>query len=286
MSKRGLPSSFKLRHDMHYVEQLNSKAGWAPVGKMIPIDRLALNPNQPRTELGDLTELIDSIREKGVLEPLLVRPSDVGGRYMIIAGERRYRASLEVGLTEVPCIELDVDDRGVAEISLIENLQRKDLNAFEEADGLQALVERFGYTHEEIARKIGKSRSSITEVLSLASMPEDIRQLCRRADISSKSLLLQVVRQPSLDEMSALVLKISSSGMTRDEARKARHGADREATRGYVFKYSPKGNPFSITVKFRKAKVAKTDVRAALQGALERLNEDRLNEDRLSGDSE
>src|SRR6266496_5862027 len=94
---------------------------------MIPIDKLAPNPLQPRVEIGDLSELVVSIEEKGVLEPLLVRPSDVGGRFMIISGERRYRASLEVGLTELPCIEMDVDDRAVAEISLIENLQRKDL---------------------------------------------------------------------------------------------------------------------------------------------------------------
>src|SRR5262247_4945078 len=119
---------------------------------MIPIDKLAPNPLQPRIEIGDLTELVSSIKEKGVLEPLLVRPSDVGGRYMIIAGERRYRASIEAGLTEVPCIELDVDDKAVAEISLIENLQRKDLTPFEEADGLQALADRFGYKHEDIAR--------------------------------------------------------------------------------------------------------------------------------------
>ena len=124
---------------------------------------------------------------------------------MIISGERRYRASLEVGLTELPCIEMDVDDRAVAEISLIENLQRKDLTPFEEADGLQALAERFGYTHEEIARKIGKSRTSITESLSLSAIPQEIRDICRRADIGSKSMLLQIVRQPSLDEMKRFV---------------------------------------------------------------------------------
>ncbi|HEY7910958.1 MAG TPA: ParB/RepB/Spo0J family partition protein, partial [Blastocatellia bacterium] len=162
---------------------------------MIPIEKLAPNPGQPRVEIGDLSDLIASIREKGVLEPILVRPSDVGGRFMIISGERRYRASLEVGLKEMPCIEMDVDDRAVAEISLIENLQRKDLTPFEEADGLQALAQRFGYTHEEIAKKIGKSRTSITESLSLTNIPPAVRDLCRRADIASKSMLLQVVRQ-------------------------------------------------------------------------------------------
>jgi ParB family chromosome partitioning protein len=96
---------------------------------------------------------------------------------MIISGERRYRASLEVGLAELPCIEMDVDEREVAEISLIENLQRKDLTAFEEADGLVALAKRFGYKHEEIARKLGKARTSVTETISIAGIPPDVRDL-------------------------------------------------------------------------------------------------------------
>src|SRR5678815_770419 len=103
-----------MRHDRHYVEELSAHRG-APIGRMISIDRLEPNPKQPRIEFGDLSELIASIREKGVLEPLLVRPSDVGGRFMIIAGERRYRAAREVGLKELPCIEMEVDDRAVAE---------------------------------------------------------------------------------------------------------------------------------------------------------------------------
>src|SRR5262249_47477165 len=168
---------------------------------MVAIDKLAPNPNQARTEFGDLTELTESIKEKGVLEPLLVRPSDVGGRYMIIAGERRYRASIEAGLAGGPCIELNGDDKAVAEISLIENLQRKDLTPFEEADGLQALAERFGYTHEDIAKRIGKSRSSISEALSLATMPPEVREECRRAEIRSKTTLLEIGRQPTVEEM-------------------------------------------------------------------------------------
>src|SRR5262247_3580217 len=134
-----------MRHDRHYVEELSSRG--ATIGRMIALDRLEPNPLQPRVDLGDLEELIASIREKGVLEPLLVRPSQVGGRYMIISGERRYRAAKEAGLREVPCIEMLVDDKGVAEIALIENLQRKDLTPFEESDGLQILVERYGYKH-------------------------------------------------------------------------------------------------------------------------------------------
>ena len=264
--KRGLPSTLKMRHDRHYVEELSSRSG-APVGRMISLDRLEPNPNQPRIEIGDLTDLINSIREKGVLEPLLVRPSEVGGRFMIISGERRYRAAREAGLRELPCIEMDVDDRAVAEIALIENLQRKDLTAFEEADGLLVLVERFGYTHEEIARKIGKARSSVTESLTIASLPNDVRELCRRADISSKSLLLQVVRQSDREAMEEFVKRVNEQGMTRDEARKARQ---KKQTRPqpYVFRHQAPGREFTFELKFRRSAVEREELIQVLENIL------------------
>jgi ParB family chromosome partitioning protein len=269
VSKKGLPSNFRLRHDIHYVEQLTSRASGAPIGRMIPIDKLMPNPNQPRVEVGDLSELVASIREKGVLEPLIVRPSDVGGRFMIISGERRYRASLEAGLQELPCIEMDVDDSAVAEISLIENLQRKDLSPFEEADGLQALAERFGYTHAEIAKKIGKSRTSITESMSLAAMPPEVRDACRRADISSKSMLLQIVRQPSVADMMRLIEKIKQAGLTRDQARDVRRG--REKQKGFVFRYSARNQSYSVVIRFRKAHVKRSEIEAVLKDVLAHL---------------
>lgn len=274
MSKRGLPTNFKLRHDAHYVELLTSKTAGAPIGRMVPIEKLMPNPHQPRIEIGDLTELVLSIREKGVLEPLLVRPSEVG-RFMIISGERRYRASLEVGLLELPCIEMDVDDRAVAEISLIENLQRKDLNCFEEADGLKALAEKFGYTHEEIAKKIGKSRTSITESLALASIPDDIRNLCRRADISSKSTLLQVVRQPTDDEMRDFVERIQAGGLTRDEARLARKKKIGQPIKSkhFVYKFAGKGKSYNLIINFKKNEADKAEIRAILEEALASLQD-------------
>ena len=174
MSRRGLPAGLSMRHDAHYVEELTQDQHQS-VGRVIPIDKLDPNPDQPRTEIGDLTELTASITEKGVLEPLLVK-ADRLGRWMIIAGERRWRAATAAGLTEVPCIEMEVDDGAVAEIALIENMQRKDLTPWEEADGLLALCERFGYTHEDVARKVGKSRSTVTEALSIATMPDDVER--------------------------------------------------------------------------------------------------------------
>lgn len=270
MSKRGLPDNFRLRHDTHYVELLTGTTSGASVGRMIPIDKLAPNPGQPRVEIGDLTELIASIREKGVLEPLLVRPSDVGGRFMIISGERRYRASLEVGLSELPCIEMDVDDQGVAEIALIENLQRKDLTAFEEADGLRALAVRFGYTHEEIAAKVGKSRTSITEAFSIAGLPPDVREACRRADISSKSLLLQIARQPTDEEMRQFVEQIKAPGAARDDARRVRK-ADARTASNYVFRYKPEADDWKLTLQFTKAEVTTENLREALLATIASL---------------
>lgn len=270
--KRGLPTTLKMRHDRHYVEELVAPRGEA-IGRMIALDRLEPNPLQPRMELGDLEDLIASIKEKGVLEPLLVRPSQVGGRYMIISGERRFRAAREAGLREVPCIEMDVDDRAVAEIALIENLQRKDLTAFEEADGLLALVERFGYTHEDVAKKIGKSRTSVTEALTIASLPEEIKQACAKAEISAKSLLLQVARQPNLESMLKFIAKVVSQGMTRDEARKA---SSKKQTRPqpYFHQFKSPSKDFTLELKFRKSNVSRDELIQALQSALAALLSD------------
>lgn len=183
----------QMRHDTHYVDALSAPS--KTIGRKISIDLIEPNPEQPRSEFGDLSDLTASISEKGVLEPLLVKPMPSSGKWLIIAGERRWRASKAAGLTEVPCIEMDLDEQGVAEIALIENLQRKDLNLWEEADGLAALVERYGYTQEQIAKKISKSRSSVTELLTIAGLPQDIRSRCAESSITTKTALLEVARQ-------------------------------------------------------------------------------------------
>src|ERR1700720_2080419 len=193
-----------MRHDAHYVESLTSYSG-AAVGRMIRVDQIRPNPDQPRKALGDLRELTESIREKGVLEPVLVRYVPREDCFHIISGERRYHASRAAGLREVPCIEKTADDAETLEIGLIENLQRKDLTAFEEADGLQRLADHFDYTHDDIARKIGRARSSVTETMSLHVIPSEIRKICVESGIVSKSLLLQVSRQPTEKKMHEMV---------------------------------------------------------------------------------
>jgi ParB family transcriptional regulator, chromosome partitioning protein len=269
--KRGLPSTIKMRHDRHYVEELASR-GSETVGRMIALDRLEPNPQQPRVDLGDLEELVASIRERGVLEPLLVRPSQVGGRFMIISGERRFRAACEAGLREVPCIELNVDDRAVAEIALIENLQRKDLTPYEESEGLLALKERFGYTHEDIAKKIGKSRSSVTESLIIAGLPDEIKNLCQKTSINSKSMLLQVAKQPDPDTMLGFVNRISKQGMNRDEARKAGK-KNQSRPQPYVFRHQSTSKDYTVEVKFRKSTVSRDELLQVIQKLLSELME-------------
>ncbi len=274
MSKRGLPTGLQMRHDAHYVEELSQHQP-ATVGRMIPIEKIDPNPEQPRTEFGDLTELTASIAEKGVLEPLLVKPSRLTGRWMIIAGERRWRAARQAGLEEVPCVEMEVDEGTVAEIALIENMQRKDLTVWEEADGLLSLCERFGYTHEEVARKVGKSRSTVTEALSIAAIPADVRELCRQADVSAKSMLLQIVRQPDEEGMRRLAREITSRGLTRDDAREVRRQEMGPRVtpeqKPYTFKYSSPGKEFSLEVRFRRSQVNAREVAAALKSAAKNI---------------
>lgn len=216
MPERGLPLGIKMRHDSHYVDELTR--GQKAIGKVIEIDKLDPNPDQPRAEIGDLTELSASIKNQGVLEPLLVKPRD-NGTYMIIAGERRWRASKLAGLTEVPCIELDIDENTIAEIALIENLQRKDLTIWETAEGLASLTERFGYTHDDIAEKIGKSRSTVTESIAIAGLPADIKKRCKEADITAKSVLIEITRQFDEASMHKLLDEIKGGDLDRSVIR-------------------------------------------------------------------
>ena len=276
MSKRGLPTGLQMRHDAHYVEELSQHRP-AQLGRMIALDKLDPNPEQPRSEFGDLTELTASIAEKGVLEPLLVKPNRLSGRWMIIAGERRWRAAQKAGLREVPCIEMEVDAGTIAEIALIENMQRKDLTVWEEADGLSALCERFGYTHEEVARKVGKSRSTVTEALSIATIPPDVRETCKQNDISAKSVLLQLVRQPDDDSMRRLAKQIVARGLTRDDAREVRRQeAGPRITselKPYTFKYISPKKDFNVEIRFRRSEVDPEEVAAALRAAADDVSD-------------
>jgi ParB family transcriptional regulator, chromosome partitioning protein len=150
----------------------------------IDISRIRRNPDQPRTQFDEngLEELADSIRERGVLQPILLRAD--GDHYMIVAGERRWRAAQRAQLHTIPAIVRDIDDSVTAELALIENIQREDLNPLEEAEGYRQLIERHGHTQDGVARIVHKSRSHITNLLRLLELPEFVRQSLLKGDIS------------------------------------------------------------------------------------------------------
>jgi ParB family chromosome partitioning protein len=152
----------------------------------LAIDKLQPGKYQPRTRMdeGALAELADSIRAQGLLQAILVRPvPEATGRYEIIAGERRFRAAQLAGLTEVPVLVKSVDDHAAAAMALIENIQREDLNPLEEAQGIQRLISDFGFTHEQAAGAVGRSRSAVSNLLRLLNLAQPVQTMLMAGDI-------------------------------------------------------------------------------------------------------
>ena len=272
MSRRGLPETVRMRHDEHYVEALAASAS-SPIGRLLPIDQIDPNPHQPRQVMGDLSELMASIAEKGIIEPIIVRRRQ--HRYQIIAGERRYQAAVQLGMTEVPAVIRDVDDAEVIEIALVENLQRKDLTPFEEAEALHHLSEQSSLTHDQLAKRLGKSRTAITEALTLNQMPEEVKNLCRLADIHSKSLLLQIVRQSDPQKMTALIERVAreaaGTSVTRQALRDATPAKKAGRPKAYVFQYRAPTKAFTLKLNFKKSQVERTEIISALENILDAL---------------
>lgn len=154
--------------------------------RSLPIDLVQRNPGQPRKHFdeAELTELANSIRTHGVLQPILVRPI-ADGRYEIVAGERRWRAAQRAGLHSIPAVVRELNEVEVLEIAIVENVQRTDLNPIEEAQGFQALIDRFGRTQEEIAEAVGKSRPHIANMLRLLKLPDDLQEMVRDGRLSA-----------------------------------------------------------------------------------------------------
>lgn len=181
MAKKGLGRDFYSLFDDNLPE---SKA---EAKTTIKVSRISPRGDQPRKNFDEvaLQTLADSIRVHGVIQPIAVRELlDLDGNYEIIAGERRWRAAKMAGLDEIPAIVLTGDDLKIAEMSLIENVQRKDLNPIEEAMAYKALIERFGLTQEEVANQVGKSRSAVANMLRLLELPDEILELVQDEKLS------------------------------------------------------------------------------------------------------
>jgi ParB family transcriptional regulator, chromosome partitioning protein len=164
------------------------------------IDR---DPRQPRKDIGDVSDLKNSIREHGLLQPIVVSPLDQS-RYLLIAGERRLTATTQLGLTTIPALIRTVQDHERLELQLIENLHRKDLNPFEEAQGFKRLITEFNLTQEQVAHHVAKSVASINQALRILDLPDVIRENFQTSEKISKSVLLEIAKQPSIEQQMTL----------------------------------------------------------------------------------
>ena len=268
--KTGLPDDVTMRHDNHYVDLIEGKL-YGPRIRMISINKIDPSLHQARTELGDIEELMASIKEKGILQPIIVREKN--GRYEIIAGERRCIAAKNVGLKDVPCIEMNVSDNEAMEIALIENLQRKDLSVFEEADGLNGLADIYGYSHKQISEKVGKARSTITEIISISKIPKEIRNMCEEFSIKSRSTIIEIAKQENEDNMYRLITEVKKRELKREDTRdlsKMIKGKEKKIDK-YVYKYEEKDKGFKLKIEFKQQSVTKDEIVQILEKLIEKL---------------
>ncbi len=186
--------------------------------KMVAVADLSPNPHNPRRSFdeAELEELARSISERGVLQPIVARPAGEPGHYEIVAGERRWRAAQKAGVHEIPVVIRDLSESEALEVALIENIQRSDLNALEEALGYSQLMEQFGYTQQQLADTLGKSRSHIANTLRLLNLPDDVKEMIRNGEISAGHARTLI----ATDDPSTLAKKIAKLGLSVREAEK------------------------------------------------------------------
>lgn len=216
--------------DMQSVETAPRQADTGTGVRRLPVEFIIASRANPRKDFDDelLEDLTNSIREKGVMQPLLVRPSAQGPDvFEIIAGERRWRAAQRAGLHEVPVLIREVDDKEALELAIIENVQRADLNPLEEAQGYGQLIEQFSYTQNDLAQVIGKSRSHVANTLRLLRLPEEVRGMLERGELTAGHARTLI----TADDPLALARRIVSAGLSVREA-EALHAKDAEAKKG------------------------------------------------------
>jgi len=279
--KVGLPDFVKSKYDHHFVDAITERTR-TPIIRNIPINKFITNVHQPRKDFGDLTELTESIKEKGILEPILIRPRD--GQFEIIAGERRYRAAKLAELKEIPCIEYDVPDNEALELSIIENIQRKDLDIYEQAYSLKSLSEIYGYTHQEIAQKIGKSRVTVSELIRITDLPPDILKQCAELNISSKTFLLELVKLESPEEMAEVLKNYEEKPFSRDTIKQQRKEKDtnknknEKPTNALKFYFATEDKSIKIKFDIKSRDTDKNKIIEILEKLIADIKEDRIKE--------
>ncbi len=265
VKKTGLGRGFDAIFADNSVEDISTGNSTVKV-KLLDIEP---NRDQPRKQFDEdaLAELSNSIAQHGVLQPLLVRPMSDGG-YQLVAGERRWRASRMAGLTEVPVVIRDLTDSQVAELALVENLQRENLNPLEEANGYKELSDKFGYTQEKISEIVGKSRPSIANALRLLNLPEDVQEMVSNGSLSMghSRAILSLEDDKMKTDLAKLVIQNDLS--VRETERIARNMV-KEVPKG---KKAKKRNPYYDEAELalsevlgRKVKITKSSKKGSLE---------------------
>lgn len=239
--------------------------------KEIPLEQITPNPDQPRRFFDEekLNELADSIRQKGVLQPIIVKPDPANNRYLLIAGERRYRAAKLANIRVIPALVKEKEDP--LELAIIENLQREDLNPIEEASAIKRLKDERSYSDEQIAKVLGTSRTNVNMTLSLNRLPEQIKTECQHADSPSKTLLYEIVRRDTEEEMMQAWDRYKCGELSIVQSRQEQSKKIGKRPKPFMYQRRNKEKKLTVIVRFSRFEVEKDDIIAALENELEYL---------------
>lgn len=235
----------------------------------LPLEKILPDPTQPRKDLGDLKGLQASIEQHGIMMPLIVSPNDED-TYLLVAGERRYTAAKALKLVTVPAIIRTIADHDRLQLQLIENLHRQDLSPIEEAQGYQRLMDEFGLTQRDVAKTVGKSLTSINETLRLLQLPEEITANVRTSEHATKSILLEIAKEPDPDRQIKLWHKAESGDLTVKKAREHKNARKTgDAPKPKETRQQIRTSAATVTIHFHDGIGTQEDIIKALREAIE-----------------
>ncbi|HRZ36927.1 MAG TPA: ParB/RepB/Spo0J family partition protein [Candidatus Paceibacterota bacterium] len=236
---------------------------------VVPLDLIERDPEQPRKDLGDLTELAESIREQGVVQPLIVEPIAMD-RFRLLAGERRHAACKLAGLHEAPCIVRTVEDHSRLALQLIENLHHKPLTPIEEATAYRRLLEEFNLTQRELAQRLGKSLGSINQTLRLLDLSPEVQADVRTSEPPSKSVLLEIAKEPDGQRQSALLKEAQAGRLTVRAAKQRKQATATGQAKKTSKVHAIELTQATVTIRFHQGEVTQAGLIAVLEEALAR----------------
>lgn len=235
----------------------------------LPIESIQRDSTQPRTDIGDVSDMVASVKEFGILQPVIVqRIAD--DKYELIMGERRLTAAKKAGLKSIPAIVRTIEEHRKLEVQVIENLHRKAFHPVEEAQAFQRLIDEHGHRHEDLAKILGRSRAAISQTIRILSLPADLLDEARKSQIITSSVLLEIAKQEDQALQRRLLQKALRGELTVKSLRQTKKESP-DAERAPHSQTSIKLESATIIVKFESAQHTKEDIRAALESALREL---------------